>query len=139
MVERHGQRRVVAVSLALLVGGLVWSSFARSYLELLAAYGVVAAVGITGLYIVSYATLPAWFERRRGFTTGVASAGPGVDLVVILPGADVAIAALGGRTAMLYVAGVGASLSILIVLLFTDDQADVAAGISIEFDTGTAN
>ena len=133
MVDRHGQRRVAAASAAVLVAGLVWTAFARSYLELLGAFGVVAAVGMAGIYIVSYATLPTWFERRRGAATGLASAGLGVGLVVVPPGADAAIAALGWRSALLAVAGFVALLSLAVVALFADDPADVGADPSVEF------
>lgn len=138
MVERHGQRRVACASGALLVGGLLWTSLARSYVELLAAFGIVAAVGMAGLYIVSYATLPAWFERRRGSATGIASAGLGVGLVVIPPGADAAISAFGWRTAMLCVAGVVSLLSLVVVLLFADEPAEVGADPGVEFDAPEA-
>ena len=134
MVDRHGQRRVAAASGALLAAGLVWTAFARSYAELLAAYGVVAAVGMAGLYIVSYATLPAWFGRRRGTATAVASAGLGVGLLAVPPGADLAIAALGWRRAVLAVAGLVALLSLLVAALFADDPAAVGADAADEFE-----
>lgn len=136
LVERYGQRLVAGASVAVLVAGLVWTSFARSYPELLAAFGVVAAVGMAGLYIVSYATLPAWFERRRGTATGVASAGLGVGLVVIPPGADAAITAVGWRAAMLAIAGVVTLLGVVIVVLFADDPAHVDADPGVEFRGG---
>lgn len=138
MVDRYGQRRVAAGSAAVLVAGLLWTAFARSYLELLAAFGVVAAVGMAGLYIVSYATLPIWFERRRGAATGLASAGLGVGLVVVPPGADAAIAALGWRSALLAVAGFVALLSLAMVALFADEPADVGADASTEFEDAPA-
>jgi MFS family permease len=134
LVDRHGQRRVAAASGAVLVAGLVWTAFARSFAELLAAYGVVAAVGMAGLYIVSYATLPAWFERRRGTATGVASAGLGVGLLVVPPGADAVIAAFGWRRAILAVAGLVALLSFAVAVLFADRPSDVGADRSAEFE-----
>lgn len=133
LIERHGQRRVTAASSAILVGGLTWAAFARSYFELLAAFGIVTAFGLSGLYIVSYATLPSWFERRLGTAGGVASSGLGVGLVVIPFGADAVISTLGWRTAMLGMAGGMALLAVTAVLLLADDHSDVDADASVEF------
>lgn len=133
LVERRGQRWVTAASAVVLVSGLVWTAFARTYLELLVSFGVVAAVGMSGLYIVGYATLPAWFERRRGAATGIASAGLGVGLLVIPPGADRVISAFGWRVAMLVVAGVVALLTLVIVLALVDRPEDVGATRDVEF------
>ncbi|WP_299237330.1 MFS transporter [Natronomonas sp.] len=133
LTERVGQRRVAAGSAAVLVVGLVWTSMAGSYAELLVAFGVLSAVGMSGLYIVGYATLPAWFERRRGAAAGLASAGLGVGLVVIPPGADYAISAFGWRGAMLLVAAAVAALSVVVVSLFADGPEAVGADLGVEF------
>lgn len=138
VIERYGQRRVAAASGATLVAGLVWTAFARSYVELLVAFGVMAAIGMSGLYIVGYATLPAWFKRRRGAATGLASAGLGVGLVVIPPGADYAVSAFGWRSAMLLLAAAVGLMSIVVVSLFADDPADVGADLGVEFPDGDA-
>lgn len=134
-VGRYGRRRVAAASGVFLVAGLVWTARAQSYLELLVAFGVVAAVGMGGLYIVSYATLPAWFDRRRGTASALASAGLGVGLVVIPPGIEAAIGGFGWRTAVLALAGFVAALVAVVVVLFADDPAAVGADTSHEFGT----
>ncbi len=136
LIDRHGQRRVAAVSSVILVAGLVWTAFARSYVELLLAFGVVSATGMAGLYIVGYATLPAWFERRRGLATGFAAAGLGAGLVVVPPGADAAIAAFGWRRAMLVVAGFAVVLLAVVVVLLADTPEEVGADSSVEFGDG---
>jgi len=132
-VERIGARRVAAISAVVLPVGLAWTAYARSFAELLVAFGVVAALGMAGLYVVGYATVPYWFRRRRGTAAGLASAGLGVGLVVVPPGADYLIGVVGWREAMLAVAGVAALLGGLVALLFADDPADVGADRSVEF------
>lgn len=138
VIARRGRRVVAAGSGVLLVAGLVWTAAARSFPELLAAYGVVVATGLGGLYVVGYATLPAWFDRRRGVASILASAGLGLGLVVIPPGANAAIDAFGWRVAVLALAGFVAVLSILIVALLADDPADVGADTSVEFGADAA-
>lgn len=133
-VDRYGQSRTAAVSGALLVAGLVWTAFARSYLELLAAFGVVAAVGMSGLYVVGYASVPLWFERRRGAAAGIASAGLGVGLVLVPPSADALIATAGWRGAMIAIAAAAGALSATVALLFVGDPTDVHADPRFEFE-----
>ena len=138
VVSTHGPRRVAAWSSLLLFAGLVGTAFAHAYLTLLLSFGVVAAVGMAGLYNVSYATLPRWFERRRGTATGLASAGLGVGLVVIPPGTDALIRAFGWRSAVLALAGFVAILSVVVVALFADRPSEVGADPSVEFPNGRA-
>jgi MFS family permease len=137
-VDRYGGRRVAAVSGALLASGLGWAAFARSYLELLAAFGVLAGLGMGGLYVVGYATLPQWFERRRGTASGIAAAGTGVGLVTLPGAADRLIGSVGWRPALLAVAGAAGLLALLVVLLFADRHADVGADPAVEFEDGDA-
>jgi MFS transporter, OFA family, oxalate/formate antiporter len=134
LVDRYGQRLVLAASSALLVAGLVWTAFARSYLELLASFGVLAAIGMAGLYVVGYATIPLWFDRRRGTAAGLASAGLGVGLAVVPPGADLAISAVGWRSAVLLLAGVAGLVLVVATVLFADRPADVGATLDAEFE-----
>ncbi|MEF8869218.1 MAG: MFS transporter, partial [Haloarculaceae archaeon] len=104
-IDRYGGRRVAAVAGLLLSAGLGWAALARSYLELLAAFGVLAGLGMAGLYVVGYATVPQWFERRRGTASGIAAAGSGAGLVTLPGVADSLIASVGWRQALLVVAG----------------------------------
>jgi OFA family oxalate/formate antiporter-like MFS transporter len=124
-IERYGQRRTAAVSGLFLTTGVVWTAFARSYLELVVAFGVVAAIGMGGLYVIGYASVPLWFDRRRGAATGIASAGLGIGLVVVPPSADALITTVGWRGAMLAIAATVFVLSALVALLFADEPAAV--------------
>ena len=136
LVERYGQRLVVAGSAIVLVFGFVWTAFARSYLELLAAFGIVTAVGMAGLYVVAYATIPLWFVRRRGTAAGLASSGLGVGLAVVPQVADVFISTFGWRKAMLAIAGSVGAIIIVVTALFADEPGEVDAETSVEFDAG---
>jgi MFS family permease len=135
-VDRYGGRRVAAVAGAMLVTGLTWAALARSYLELLAAFGMLAGLGMGGLYVVGFATVPQWFERRRGTASGIAAAGTGVGLVTLPGAADRLISSVGWRTALLAVAGAAGLLALLVVLLFADRHADVGADPTVEFADG---
>ena len=124
-IERYGQRCTAAISGLFLTIGVLWTAFARSYLELVVSFGVVAAIGMGGLYVIGYASVPLWFDRRRGAATGIASAGLGIGLVTVPPAADALISTVGWRGAMLAIAATVFVLSALVTLLFADDPAAV--------------
>ena len=134
--DRYGGRRVAAVSSVLLVVGLGWAALARSYLELLVTFGVLGGLGMAGLYVVGYATVPRWFERRRGTASALAAAGTGIGLVTLPGVADRLITTVGWRGALLAVAGGAGLLALAVVLLFADHHADVGADPDVEFEDG---
>jgi len=137
-VDRYGQRVVAAASSLLFVTGLVWAAAARSYLELLVAFGVLSAVGMGGLFVVSFATVPLWFETRRGTASGIASAGLGIGMVCFPLGAELLISSIGWRGAMFGIALTATVLCVVFTAFFADRPSDVGADASVEFDGGTS-
>ncbi|SEH18201.1 Nitrate/nitrite transporter NarK [Natronorubrum sediminis] len=135
-VDRYGQRAVAAVSSALFTGGLVWAALSRSYLELFAAYGFLTAIGMGGLFVVSFATIPLWFETRRATASGIASAGLGIGMVVFPLGTELLISSAGWRQAMFGIALLAGILCITFTAFFVNRPSEVGADASVEFDGG---
>lgn len=134
--DRYGVRRLLAFGAAAIFLGVVSSVLVRSFSALLLAYGVVTAVGLSAVYVVSYATVPRWFERRQGLATGIATAGLGLGMVAIPPAADVLIVRFGWRAAIVTIA-VGATIALLVAtLLIRDSPAGYDIDLSKEFPTG---
>ena len=133
-INRYGRRWTAAVSGCLLVLGLVLAALARSYLELLVGLGIVAAVGMGGLYVIGYASVPLWFEQRRGAATAIASAGLGVGLVVVPPSANTLITTVGWRGAMIVIAVAVGILSAIVTFLFADTPGDVGAASRVDLN-----
>lgn len=133
-VDRYGQRRIATVSSVLFTVGLVWAAASRSYLELFVAFGLLSAVGMAGLFVVSFATIPLWFEARRGTASGIASAGLGIGMVAFPLGADTLISTVGWRQAMLGIAIAAGVLCAVFTVLFADRPSDVGAEAGVEFE-----
>jgi len=110
LVDRYGTRRMLLAGAAATAAGLVLASRARSLPALIATYGVLTGVGLSVVYVVSYATVPRWFDRRLGLAGGLASAGLGVGMLAGVPAAAWLIARLGWRGALVAFAGVAAAL-----------------------------
>lgn len=129
-VDVYGTRRMMVVGTLLLGSGLLWSSRANSWLELVFAYGVVVSLGLSVIYVVSYATVPRWFEQNRGLASGLASAGLGIGMVLVAPAAELLIEFFDWRVAYMVFAAALSGLALLITVFIADDPA--ALGVDHE-------
>lgn len=131
--DRFGIRRLLLFGAGTLALGGVWTSQVSSYGGLLFAYGILTAVGLGSIYVVSYATVPRWFERRRGLATGVATAGLGIGMVAMAPLASELVSAMGWRNAILVLV-LGAAVAVAAVVpLFAPDPASTGVDPGDEF------
>jgi len=128
LIDRFGSQRILFLGSIVLCVGLLGTSQATSFAVLVFFYGVVTGLGMSVIYIVSYATVPRWFERRQGLAAGIASAGLGAGMVAGAPASTVLIAEVGWRDAVLVLTLVTAVLLGVITLLMRDDPR--SAGIS---------
>lgn len=138
LADRFGVRRLLSVGVVALAAGGLWTSRADGYADLLLAYGVLTAIGLGAIYVVAYATVPRWFERRRGLATGIATAGLGIGMVALAPAASVLVGALGWRLAILALVLVAAAAVALSIPLFADDpiSSDRDVATDREFPAG---
>ncbi|ELY46306.1 MFS transporter [Natronorubrum sulfidifaciens] len=120
-VDRLGTRRMLAIGTVVLCLGLLWTSVATTWLTVVLAYGVVTGIGMSIVYVVAYATVPRWFDRRAGFAGGVASAGLGAGMLVVAPAATALIERVGWRSSFLVLAGAVAVLLLVATLLIRDE------------------
>jgi sugar phosphate permease len=109
--DRFGLRRLVPVSACLVAFGLVLASQAQTLWIFYVAYGVIFALGSCGLGELSHVLLISrWFVRKRGTAIGIAMAGMGLGILLIVPLAQMCILHLGWRWAYIVLAtivGVG--------------------------------
>lgn len=135
-LDRVGPRKLLGVGALLLSGGMVAAARADSYALLVGGYGLTTGLGMGCCYVVAYATVPSWFGRRRGFANGIAAAGLGAGLLVVVPASSWLLGELGWRGAFDALA-----LGLLTVLAFATavlaaHPEDVGADLSVEFPDG---
>lgn len=135
-IDRYGARRLFPVGGALIVLGLLGASQLPFYLGVVVAYGGVAAVGFAITYVIAYATVPRWFDRRKGLATGVATSGTGAGLLVISPFASVLIDLYGWRTAYFLLMLLFVVLLALAWAVIADKPSDLGVDVSPEFPDG---
>ncbi|MBP1986506.1 MFS transporter [Halolamina salifodinae] len=127
LIDRYGTHRMLLVGTLLTAGGLAAASRAGSLPVLILTYGVVTGVGLSIVYVVAYATVTRWFDRRLGLAGGLSSAGLGVGMFIVVPSAAWLIARLGWRDVLLALAAVSGALLLLATVLVRDDP--VSAGV----------
>jgi MFS family permease len=134
--DRYGVQSLMVFGSLAFAGGIVLTTVTESFPMLLFAYGIVTAIGLGAIYVVSYATVPRWFERRRGLAAGVTTAGLGLGMVAFPPTVSVLIGTLGWRGALLAVSAVGAVALLVGSYLIADDPTARHVDTSREFPGG---
>lgn len=132
-IDRYGARRLFPVGATLIVLGLLGASQLPLYIGVVLSYGGVAAVGFAITYVIAYATVPRWFDRRKGFATGIATSGTGAGLLVISPFASVLIDLYGWRTAYFLLMLVFIGLLTVAWIIIVDNPNDLGVDVAVEF------
>ncbi|SEH17463.1 Predicted arabinose efflux permease, MFS family [Natronorubrum sediminis] len=127
LVDRYGTRQILLAGTGLLCVGLLGTSQAESLLALFLFYGVITGFGMCAVYVVSYATVPRWFDRHVGLAGGIASAGLGAGMLFVAPASTALIEETGWRTAFVLLAAGATALLLVAAVLIRDDPltADV--------------
>jgi len=119
LIDRFGPRRVMP--LGAFVTGCALLSLSRSSAlwHFYFAFGVVAALGSSMLYVVPVTTIVSnWFERHRGTAIGIVTASPGTSQLLLLPVLQYLINWIGWRSAYLIVGAVLLLIPTVLIRLF---------------------
>jgi len=103
--DRFGPRVVIPSGALLLAISLLITSQARELWHFFLAYGILAGAGASLIGFTSHAAfLPKWFERKRGLAVGMAMAGIGFGMLILVPMLERHIASYGWRSAYQFAA-----------------------------------
>ncbi len=98
LAGRIGPRRVILVGACVLACGLLLDAEIRQWWHLYLAFGGVTAVGITMAgWVPAVVLVQGWFPSRFGTAMGIASAGIGAGILVVVPFTQVLIEEVGWR------------------------------------------
>lgn len=112
LVDRYGIRRILSFSVLLVGISMIATAFARTPLQLMLIYGVVASVGFGGASGVGASVaITKWFQARRGLAFGIIQAGLAAGQLVLVPTALLLIEAWGWQRTVIVL---GALVSLLI-------------------------
>jgi OFA family oxalate/formate antiporter-like MFS transporter len=124
-IDRYGVRSSMAVGGGLAVVGLLVASTSTSFLGVVGAYGIVVAAGLGVVFVISYATPPRWFDRRRGVATAIAASGAGVGILVGPSTVSVLLPHVGWRGAYAVLAGVFFVVIVVSLVVLADGPHDI--------------
>ena len=113
LLDRYGPRLLFSVSALVASAGLFLTSRTSSIPELYFYYGVVTAVGVSGITIgVVSSTVSRWFRSLRGLIGGIAVTGTAFGHFAIIPGLAYSLARFGWRASW---TGLGVLVSAVVV------------------------
>jgi MFS family permease len=100
-----GLRRLVPICACLMALGLAMASRTDSLWMLYVSYGLVFAIGITGVGDLSHLpVISRWFIKKRGTAIGIAMAGMGLGILLVVPLTQSLILHVGWRWAYIALA-----------------------------------
>ncbi len=107
MLDRLGPRVVFPAGASLMAAGFVVSAMTENMWHYYLGMGLLVGLGFAALPMTAQATVVSnWFVRKRGMAMGIAAAGIGAGIFVVVPVTEELIVALGWRNAYLILAGV---------------------------------
>ena len=129
LADRYGPACVTSAGMVCIAAGLLAASTGSSMTQVAWAYGLGVGVGIALVYTPCVGSVPPWFVRRRGFASGIASAGIGAGTLAMPLLAAWLVATLGWRDAMRAIAlGVLVLGTVATLMLRRAPRASAAGG-----------
>jgi MFS family permease len=123
--DRLGLRRLVPICTCLVALGLLMASRIDSLWMLYISYGLVFAIGITGVGDLPHLpVISRWFIRKRGTAIGIAMAGMGLGILLVVPLTQSFILHLGWRWAYIALAILSVVTIIPPTLLFQRERPE---------------
>jgi len=113
LTDRFGPRLLVVGGGFFLGLGYLLMSQTNAIWQLYLFYGVVRAIGMSGLWVPLVSTVARWFVKRRGLMSGIVFAGIGVGAMAMPPLADRLISTYGWRISYIII---GITVLVIIVL-----------------------
>ncbi|MFC3441369.1 MFS transporter [Sphingobium rhizovicinum] len=125
-MNRFGVRRMMLISLSIVIGGMLLSLGMTQLWQLMLLWGVVIGIG-TGLtaMVLGATVATRWFNHRRGLVMGLLSASTATGQLAFLPLLASLTESHGWRSALLLVCGAIVLAAIVVLLLMRDRPADL--------------
>ena len=125
-MNRFGVRRMMLISLSIVIGGLLLSMGMTQLWQLVLLWGVVIGIG-TGLtaMVLGATVATRWFTHRRGLVMGLLSASTATGQLAFLPLLAALTERFGWRAAILLVCGAILLAALAVLLLMRDRPADL--------------
>ena len=126
LMDRFGPRRMILISLTLLVIGITATTQMRQLWQLILFWGVTTGIGVGLLGAVLGATVAnRWFVARRGLVLGILNSSNSTGQLIFLPLLMTVIVSAGWRGSVMVLVTFALILMPVIAFLMRDDPAEV--------------
>jgi len=117
LTDRFGPRRMILTGGLLCPAGLLGNSLSPAIGYFYLTHGILAAAGMAAMgYVPVSVLLTQRFHRRRGLALGIASAGTGFGILVVVPLMQLAIDHVGWRLAYVALAAICLAATVPVAL-----------------------
>lgn len=123
--DKYGPRLVVTICGTLIGISYLLMSQAQTVWHIYALFGVVASIGIAGMWVPLLSTIARWFVSRRGLMCGIAAAGIGIGVIFLPPLTSFFITDFGWRTAYIIIGAIMLVIIISCAQLLKGDPAQI--------------
>jgi len=102
LIDRFGPRKVILPGVLITAIGLALCATMTTLFEFYLYYGIIAGSAVTAVGVVAYSVvLRNWFQKKRGFASGIAVSGMGIGMLCFVPLVQYSIISWGWRNAYL--------------------------------------
>ena len=110
--------KIICISGGLFLGvGYILMSLVNATWQVYLLYGILLAIGISGLWPAAVSTVTRWFVEKRGLMTGIVTAGNGIGTVIFSPLLSHLISSYNWRLAYV-ITGIITAVFIVLAALF---------------------
>jgi len=82
LFDRFGPRWLVAAGTSCITASLMLLSVSKTYYQIMLTYSVLGGLGGALLNAPAYSAITHWFDKKRGFATGIATTAGGIGGIV---------------------------------------------------------
>ena len=125
LTDKFGPRPVVTAGGLFLGLGFFLMSRITTIWQLYLVFGVIAGVGMGGLFVPMISTVSRWFVKRRGIMTGIVLSGASLGMIIVPPLATWLIITYGWRTSYTIIGLIAMIVSILAIQFVKRDPSQV--------------
>ena len=105
LCEKYGCRRITIIGGVFTSLGLFLSSFANRIEIIYFTHGIIFGIGTSLSYLPSLVMIANYFDKKRSFATGIATAGSNIGALSLAPLQQVIVDSIGWRNCYRFLGG----------------------------------
>jgi MFS family permease len=117
LADRYGGRKVMVFCGIMMGAGYLLSSRIENLWQFFLSYGLIEAIGMSGIFGIGTALVTRWFTKNRGLALGIMASGSGLGTFLIVPAAERLVDAIELGPAFVVIGIAAGSLIIIGALL----------------------